>query len=238
MKLHFEREHWEELLIFPDWYVHVEDELRALIFPVVRPDAELKHFRHQVYELVEEMLERGTLPLAQHGPELDGERRPIDTVVIHHTTEEPDIRLSKLSAIGLVRQYAFQYLEDNVLGNCVRGEPIWSGHFRQGRMVFFAYSWLIRPDGATERLLEDSYIGWHAGNWGVNTRSVGIAFSGVYEHTNPPPAQIEAAARLIREHYPQIARTNIVGHCEAAKGTTCPGLCFLDGWKQVLLDRV
>ena len=238
MKFHFDREYWEPRLTVPDWYVRLEDELRTLIFPVVHPDVELKRFRHQVYELVEELLERGTLPLAQYGPKLDGERGPIDTVVVHHTTEEPDIRLSKLSAIGLVRQYAFQYLEDNVLGNHVRGEPLWSGHFRQGRMVFFAYHWLVRPDGTTERLLEDSYIGWHAGNWFINTRSVAIAFSGDYEHIDPPPAQIEAAARLIHEHYPQIARENILGHCEVVGGTTCPGAYFLNGWKQALSEQL
>ena len=237
MNLAFDREYWEERLAFPNWYVRVEDELRVLIFPVVHPDAVLKRFRHQVYELVEEMVERGTLPLAQHGPELDRERRPIDTVVIHHTTEEPDIRLSKLSAIGLVRQYAFQYLEGNVLGNRARGEPIWSGHFRQGKMVFFAYHWLIRADGTAERLLADSYIGWHAGNWPINTSSVGIAFSGNYEHSEPPPAQIEAATQLIRDHYPHILKENILGHCEVVQGTTCPGAHFLNGWKQVLLDN-
>lgn len=232
MNLQFERKYWEERLTFPDWYVRLEEELRTLIFPVVRPDAALKRFRHQVYELVEELLESGTLPLAQTGPQLDGERCPIDTIVIHHTTEELDIRLGKLSAIGLVRQYAFQYLVNNVLGHTVRGEPIWSGHFLQGKMVFFAYHWLMRPDGTTERLLEDGYIGWHAGNWLVNTRSIGIAFSGDYEQSEPPSAQIEATVRLIREHYPQVASANILGHCEVVEGTTCPGGQFLNGWKR------
>jgi hypothetical protein len=236
MNLRFERKYWEERLTYSDWYVRLEEELRTLIFPVVRADPALKRFRHQVYELVEEWLESGKLPLAPTGPELDGEKRPIDTIVIHHTTEEPDIRLSKLSAIGLVRQYALQYLANNVLGYAVRGEPIWSGHFRQGKMVFFAYHWLVRPDGTAERLLEDSYIGWHAGNWLVNTRSAGIALSGDYEQSEPPPAQIEATARLIREHYPQVASANILGHCEVVGGTTCPGPLFLQGWKRAFLE--
>ncbi len=212
MDLDFRRAEWESRLTSPDWYMRVEDELRRLFFPVVHHDAQLKAFRHKVYELVAELLES--------------------------TEEEPGIRLSKLSAIGLVRQYAFQYLADDMLGRHVRGEPVWSGHFRQGEMVFFAYHWLIRPDGAAERLLEDTAIGWHAGNWTVNTSSVGIALSGDYETSTPPYAQIEAAARIIREYYSGVARESIVGHREMAAGISCPGAYFLQGWKQMLLNLV
>ncbi len=238
MDLDFRRAEWESRLTSPDWYNHVEDELRRLFFPVVHRDAQLKAFRHKVYELVAELLESQRLPLAERGPDLDRERRPVDTIVIHHTEEEPGIRLSKLSAIGLVRQYAFQYLAGDVLGRHVSGEPIWSGHFRQGEMVFFAYHWLIRPDGTVERLLEDTAIGWHAGNWGVNTRSVGIALSGDYETNTPPYAQIEATGRIIREYYPGVAKGNISGHREVTGGVTCPGTSFLHSWKQTLLDLV
>lgn len=238
MNVHFEREAWERQLIFPDWYVRLEAEMRENIFPVVRPGPDLKRFRHQVYELVEEMVERGALPLARSGPDMDAARKAIDTIVIHHTTEEPDIRPGKLSAIGLVRQYALQYLADDVLGEHVRSQPIWSGHFRQGQMVFFAYHWLVRPDGRVERLLEDDYIGWHAGNWEINTRSVGLAFSGDYEESAPPAAQVEAAAHLMRSRYPQVACERIFGHCEVATGATCPGAPFLHGWKAALLDEL
>ena len=238
MNFRFERAAWESQLIFPDWYVRLEAELRENIFPVVRPEPDLKHFRHQVYELVEEMLERGTLPLALSGPDMDTARKPVDTIVIHHTTEEPAIRLGKLSAIGLMRQYAPQYLANDVLDKRLRGQPVWSGHFRRGHMVFFAYHWLIRPDGSAERLLKDSSIGWHAGNWNINTRSIGLAFSGDYEESAPPTAQIAAAARLIRIHYPQVARERIFGHGEIAASTTCPGTRFLHGWKAALLDKL
>lgn len=233
--LHFDRAFWEQRLLYPDWYLRVEQELRAIFFPVVHDQPYLKRFRHQVYELVEELVESGRLPLAQSGPNLDVERKPIDTIVIHHTEEEPDIRLSKLSAIGLVRQYAFQYLENNVLGRPVYGEAIWSGHFRQGRAVFFAYHWLIRPDGTAERLLDDAAIGWHAGNWEINTRCVGIALSGNYEHSAPPPAQIKGTARLIREHYAHVSPERLLGHREVVPERTCPGEHFLSGWKSTLL---
>ena len=232
---YFDRAYWESRLLYPDWYVRLSDELDQLFFPVVHDNPQLKAFRNQVYELVDELLESKVIPLAEKGPDLDRARRAIDTIVIHHTEEAPEMALGKLSAIGLIRQYARQYLSDNVLGRSVRGEPIWSGHFRNRAMVFFAYHWLIRPDGMAERLLEDRSIGWHAGNWNVNTRSIGIALSGNYEHNTPPIAQIEAAAKLIREQYGHVHQINIVGHREVTEGISCPGAVFLNGWKETLI---
>jgi hypothetical protein len=237
MNLDFQREYWESSLQYPDWYTRLEKELRQLFFPVVHNDPQLKAFRNKVYSLVEELLAGDKIPLAESGPDLDRERQPVDTVVIHHTEEDPAISLGKLSAIGLVRQYGFEYLENKSPGERVEGRPVWSGHFREGKMVFFAYHWLIRPDGRAERLLEDAYIGWHAGNWEVNTRSVGIALSGNYEEAIPPIAQIEAAAKVIGENYP---RASILGHREVRQEAilTCPGAYFLTNWKETLLQEV
>ena len=238
MQLDFQRAYWEERLLYPDWYVRLEDELQSLFFPVIHHDLQLKAFRNKVYELVAEMVEEKRLPLASNGPNLDAQRRPLETIVIHHTEEAPGISLGKLSAIGLIRQYAYQYLADNVLGYQVRGQPIWSGHFREGAMVFFAYHWLVRPDGTRERLLEDSYIGWHAGNWEINTKGIGIALSGNYEDATPPLAQIEAVANLINEHYPYLSHEHMIGHREAREDVTCPGAYFLNGWKETLLQKM
>src|SRR5689334_8166899 len=110
MSLDFQRDYWESRLRLPDWYNHLEDELKGLFFPVVHHNTELKAFRNQVYALIAELLERAEMPLAATGPDLDVERQPVDTIVVHHTEEDPSISLSRLSAIGLVRQYAFQYL--------------------------------------------------------------------------------------------------------------------------------
>lgn len=231
----FQAAYWRNGFGFPNWYEQLEEELTKFVFAVVHDDPQLKAWRHQVYTLTGEMLERGEIPLAACGPDLDAERLPLDTLVLHHTEEDPSISLAKLNAIGFLRQYGFQYLENNVLGRAVKGEPVWSGHFRQGRMVFFAYHWLIRPDGTCERLLEDSALSWHAGNWEVNRRSIGIALSGNYEHATPPDTQLAATARLIRTHYPSIALARILGHCEIRPELTCPGDRFVSGWKQSLL---
>lgn len=231
----FQPAYWAGKFRSPDWYRQLEPELTNFIFPVVHDDPQLKAWRHQVYTLAGELLERNEIPLAQSGPDLDSERSVLDTIVLHHTEEDPQISLTKLNAIGLLRQYGLQYLEDDVLGRGVKGEPVWSGHFRQGRMVFFAYHWLIRPDGTCERLLEDHAIGWHAGNWEINTRSVGIALSGNYEHSTPPAEQIAATARLISTQYPAIAHSRVLGHCEINPQATCPGERFLREWKTQLI---
>src|SRR5258708_6571661 len=135
----FHREYWESKLCSLDWYNQLEYELTSFIFSMVHDDSELKAWRHQVYELVGEMLEREEIPLATSGPNMDRERKELDTIVLHHTEENPAISLAELSAIGLLRQYGLEYLGNDVLGGQVRGEPIWSGHFRRGKMVFFAY---------------------------------------------------------------------------------------------------
>lgn len=238
MKLDFQRAYWEEKLLYPDWYVRLGDELQQIFFPIVHSDPQLKAFRHEVYALVAELLVDARLPLAQTGPNLDLQRKPVELIVLHHTEEVSHLSLDMLSAIGLIRQYAQQYLAGDVLGHHVKGQPIWSGHFREGRMAFFAYHWLIRPDGTLEQLLEDAAIGWHAGNWEVNSRSIGIALSGNYEHDTPPLAQIAATAQVIREHYPAISHENVLGHREIRAGITCPGAYFLGGWKETVLNAL
>ncbi len=230
--------YWESKFRLPDWYQQLEHELTSFVFSVVHDDPQLKAWRHQVYSLAGAMLERGEIPLASTGPDLDAERKPLDTLVLHHTEEDPQISLAKLNAIGLLRQYGFQYLENNVPGHVVKDEAVWSGHFRQGKMVFFAYHWLIRPDGSCERLLEDQALGWHAGNWEINTRSIGIALSGNYEHSTPPVAQLAATAQLIRAHYPSISPARILGHCEIRPELTCPGEHFLADWREALLQDI
>lgn len=234
----FARNFWEEHFSFPDWYNRLEDDLKCYIFSVVHDDPELKAWRNQVYGLLGELLERNQVPLAKDGPDLDYARQTPDTIVLHHTEEDAAIPLAKLSAIGLLRQYGFQYLENDVLGRRVRGEPVWSGHFRQGQMVFFAYHWLVRPDGTCERLLEDRAIGWHAGNWDINTRSIGLALSGNYEHAIPPSEQLAGAAEIMRTHYPSISRSRILGHREIRADLTCPGEYFLQTWKAQLLQHL
>lgn len=229
--------YWQEQLQHQDWYIKLERYLREKIFPVT-DDPEIKRLRQSFYETVEEMLNAGKTPLAKKGPDFDKERKPIDTIVIHHTSEDPDIRLSKLSAIGFVRQYGLDYLEGKTIGFELRGQPIWSNHFKDGKMVFYAYHWLIRPNGEGERLLEDSNVGWQSGNWDINTRSVAISLSGDYGDSVPSKEQLESISKIIKGNYSSVDKNRIFGHREINPNTTCPGSKFLgnNGWKNLLVS--
>lgn len=238
MKWQFDENYWREKFHQPNWYILLEKDLEEKIFPIVHKNPEIKTFRHKIYELVEQMLQKNEIPLADKGPNFDSSRKSIDIIVIHHTEEEPDIRISKLSAIGLIRQYGKKYLENDVLGHKLKGQPIWSNHFLSGEMIFCAYHWLVRQDGTAERLLKDKYIGWQSADTDTNNRSIAIALSGDYEENTPPLEQIKGVAKIIREKYPFVPKKRIFGHREIKKGRTCPGSKFLTGWKKVLLDMI
>src|SRR5258708_72903 len=113
---------WAEKFRASNWYDLLEPELTHFIFSTVHDDPELKAWRHRVYALVGEMLANNEIPLAHAGPDLDSERQPLDTIIIHHSEDDPALPLQTLSAIGLLRQYGLQYLANDVLGCAVRGE--------------------------------------------------------------------------------------------------------------------
>ncbi len=229
--------YWQEQLQYQDWYIRLEEYLKGKIFPITT-DPEIKKARQPFYETVTAMLDAGKIPLAEKGPDFDAERKPIDTLVIHHTSEDPDIRLSKLSAIGFVRQYGSNYLGGDIRGYEIKGKPVWSGHFRDGKMVFFAYHWLVRQNGKAQRLLDDGYIGWQSGSWDINRRSVAIALSGDYTDGIPSEKQIAVIKEIIMNNYPSVDVSRIFGHREINPKTICPGNKFLaePGWKKFITE--
>ena len=160
-------------------------------------------------------------------------------IVIHHTSSEPGYRLSYMNAVHLLNIYAPHFShpvaqEDQSL----KGQAIWSNHLKNGKQVFWAYHWFMHMDGTFERLLDDGQIGWHAGNWGINKRSIGICLDNDYDKKDPSDKILKKLAEHIRKHYPQIKPEDIIGHKEAREGTTCPGNNFLDIWKTKLINYV
>src|SRR3989344_7341638 len=174
MNLKFNKRYWGKKLQYSDWYIRLKKDLDELFLPVVHDNRAIKTFRHKVYGLVEEMLDKNQIPLAEKGFNFDKERKQIDTIVIHHTEEYPNLSPFKISAIGFIRLYASKYLQNDVVGYKLKGKPVWSGHFYNGKQVFFGYHWCIYPNGKIEQWLDNSKIGWHSGVWDVNTRSIGI----------------------------------------------------------------
>lgn len=223
---------WKLAIKSPDWYMRLKSDIQRLFATTITHSASNRITREFAYDLIARLLESGRLPLGTHGPDFDQERLPVDRVVIHHTSRPPSTTLSELSAIGLLRQYATFFLANDEL----RGKPIWSGHFRNRAQVFFAYHWLIHLDGSATRLLDDRYIGWHAGNWQINRTSAGIALAGQLESHSPPVQQLSGLARVIREYYPDVSAESVFGHCEVAEHRTCPGSLYLTRWKSLLLE--
>ncbi len=234
-KSSFSLNYFKEQLQYPDWYIRLSDFLTTKVFPI-EDSPEIKKERHKFYDLVTEMLSDGLIPLASKGPNFDKERNPIDTIVIHHTDENPHMKLSKLSAIGFIRQYGKDYLHEETCGYKVQGQPIWSGHFKDGKMIFFAYHFIVFENGRIERLLEDGYIGWQSGNWEINTRSIAIVLAGDYKNKNPSRKQISSIGNIIKQNYSSVSLDRIYGHREINSKTTCPGDKFLGGWKNTLLE--
>ena len=122
-KSSFSLNYFKEQLQYPDWYIRLSDFLTTKVFPI-EDNPKIKKERHIFYDLVNQMLMDNLIPLAKTGPDFDKERKSIDTVIIHHSDEDPHMKLSKLSAIGFIRQYGKDYLHGETFGYKVKGQPI------------------------------------------------------------------------------------------------------------------
>ncbi len=222
----------------PDWYLYIADDFKRLEEQVQKElDPEKrKEIKREVYEMVETALRQKSLPLATSGEDLDRERRPIDTIVIHHTKNAPGMTLERLNAVQLLRIYGMYYANPtSAEERDFKGKPVWSGHFYNNEQVFWGYHWLIRENGSTEHILDDKYVGWHAGNWEVNTCSIAISIDDDLTEKEPSEAALKAVAEVIRSNYVQIKPEQIVGHCDVSKQTQCPGHLFHESWQAKLI---
>lgn len=199
--------------------------------------------KKELYRFFEHHLSTGSIPLGSSSGSFDAERKPIDTIVIHHTSNPPGVTPNRLSAIELIRLYAPYFMSPASAGDeDLRGRAIFSGHEREGRQVFWPYHWIIRHDGQAERLLNDDEVGWHAGDWDVNCRSVAIVLDGDYEWSRPSRTELLSIAGLIARQYPWVPLTRILGHREVKETTVCPSNLFITksprGWKDELIGEL
>jgi hypothetical protein len=240
MAKYFDEALWREVVKKPDWYLVLGPNLKKLMTRALWSKATTKEeIRSEVYSFFIKNLESGQVFLAESGPNWDKERKTIDTIVIHHTSHSPGVTWQQIDAVHLLRLYANYYSSpyDN-RDKSIKGQPIFSNHFRSGRQVFYAYHWLVRNDGSTERLLNDNEVGWQAGNWEVNCKSVAICLDNDYENSSPSDVVIAAVARLIKANYSAVKPENILGHRQVNPKTTCPGSQFLNGWKKDLINSL
>lgn len=229
----FDEQKWRDAVQHPDWYLRIRDDYRALMEQAEEADEETKEkIKEEVYAFFEELLESGEIYLGDTGHDFDADRQPIDTAIIHHTSGEPDLRLSRLNAMHLLRLYVPNYANPALeKEEHLKGQPIYSGHFNNGKQVFYAYHWLVRNDGTAERLLDDDEIGWQAGDWNMNCRSAAICFDDDLTEKEPTKESLKAATDIIRTNYKEL---EILGHCEVNPCTNCPGKLFLSDWKTKL----
>lgn len=238
MAKYLDEQFWREALSKPDWYLRIEEDFKRLekIAKQKEGEADEKEVKNEAYSLVEEALSSDTLPLAKSGENLDSERKPIDTIVIHHTKNKPGMSLERLNAMQLLLLYAKQYARpnDDRLDHQPKGS-VWSNHFYKDEQIFWAYHWFVRENGEAEQIMGDEYIGWHAGNWDVNTRSVAICVDNNLKDKQPDYIVIQKIAEIITQNYPHVAHENIIGHCDINPKTECPGHLFNQTWRADLL---
>lgn len=233
----FNKSEWEQKIKDPFWYSDVEVVMNKMIELRNKDINECNKTKDEIYSFIEDHLKIGDIALGDTGTNWDAERKDIDTIVIHHTSNPEGLSNERLSAIELIRLYAPAYAKMKVK------KPIYSAHFRNGKQVFYPYHWIIRSDGSTERLLFDNEIGWHAGNWDINCRSVAICIDDDHEYSVPDKNELKVIADLIKANYPTVQVNRIFGHCEINLKTTCPSVLFLStndrrGWKEDLLEFV
>jgi hypothetical protein len=233
---------WETLIKNSDWYLFIVPEIVQIKKDFQgKSEIEQDEYTKVLYDFFELHLKNGDIALEKNPPNTDIERKLIDTIIIHHTSNPPGMSKERLSGIELVRLYAPYFYEPKIeTDKYMKSRPIYSGHTRNGQQVFWPYHWFVRRDGTMERLLEDNEIGWQAGNWDINCRSVAICFDGDYENSKPSDIELKAAANIIKEYYPGVLKERIFGHCEINRKTTCPSNLFLSmdsrrGWKEELL---
>jgi N-acetyl-anhydromuramyl-L-alanine amidase AmpD len=139
--------------------------------------------------------------------------------------------LNRLNAVQLIRIYGRYYNDPTTpKERDIKGQPVWSGHFYNGRQVFWGYHWLIRANGEAIKLLDDDKIGWHAGDWDVNRRSVAVCFDDDLDNKEPSKAALKSTKEIIKYYEP---KAELIGHKDAKPTTTCPGALF-SSWKAKL----
>ena len=219
---------YEYLKVFssPDWYLKLKPLLQEYFYDY-KGGEEKAHksddwlgFRNEFVLLVSELLDKDLIALAQSGPNMDEEREPIEIIVIHHSSRPPNTPLQIINALGLIRLYAPVFSRSY---SDVYGQPIWSNHFCNGKPTFIAYHYLIENNGTVRHVLKDNQIGWHAGDWEVNKKSIAICFLDELDEKVPTKAALNSAREIIRKY----KNVKVLGHREVNPKTRCPGDKFL-----------
>lgn len=126
-----------------------------------------------------------------------------DTAIIHH------------SAIPYLRPQAQEIVRSHLNNPNIRQPG--------------SYHYVIEcvPDGLVVQLHDEEYIGYHAGNYKYNPRSIGICLAGNFTMQSPTPAQLASLTKLLADIQARwgIPDENIKLHREVRlQPTACPGI--------------
>jgi hypothetical protein len=118
----------------------------------------------------------------------------------------------------------------------VKGLPVHSSHVVNGEETFIAYHHLVYPDGRVttelsplQRIGDSWYIdqvGWHAGDWDTNCKSIGVCLIGNFNKAEPPEAQLQATKKLAAYYRQFNPKLRITSHKSDQVKTDCPGLTW------------
>lgn len=109
-----------------------------------------------------------------------------------------------------------------------QSDSIIAQHLREPRIRQpGAYHYVLEVLGDIVQLHEEDYIGYHAGNWATNVKSIGICLAGNFVTHQPTEAQLQSLAKLTMDIQARwgIPDSNIYLHREVRLSpTACPGI--------------
>lgn len=168
----------------------------------------------------------------------DAGRLPFNLIVIHHSAGPSFLAVAEIEADHVARLYGGRY-KGPYDDPYVVGLTPHSGHVVNGRETFIAYHHLVYPDGRMLTTLSPlvkingmwyvDHVGWHAGNWNANCRSIAICLLGDYDHQVPPKKQLEAVRKLILYYRGFSPNLTVEPHKKFNPTKSCPGNTW-DEW--------
>lgn len=223
-------EYFSQPLWYTEFTLEMEYYFRQELSIEEEQQEEFREGKKRVRKIIIELYKEDKINFAESGQDFDEDRKPIETIVIHHTAGAKDVPWEYINVQHMLSVYVPEYLAEK---QPYFKTPLWSGHIWGEKMIFCGYHYLVWQSGKVKQMLSDDQIGWHAGNWDVNTKSIGICVVGDYSDSKPNPEVIAIIKEIISK-YPKV---RVLGHREVFETTICPGNTFLgkNGWKQELL---
>ena len=138
------------------------------------------------------------------GSLLGGTRRAITTVVVHHTagTASNDIK-QVTKEISRLHRRKFRKMGKSA-------------------GLHVAYHYLITPNGRVWKVRDPDDVGHHAGNWGVNKRSVAVCVVGDFSKHRPTRSQVRSLDVLVRRLQSERKIKSVIPH-SYCRATLCCG---------------